>query len=644
MPENDWKAEAAQVSLTRLLHRIKPIIPDPNDRLVFVKRLETHFPRIFHLLYELYGWQYDYFYHLEQIFETAAHLYAARPADLKALDIQREAEPEWLLSEKMMGGVCYVDLFAGDLEGLRARIPYFKELGLTYLHLMPLFQVPEGNSDGGYAVSDFRSVRPDLGTMEQLADLARDFRQAGISLCLDFVFNHTADTHEWAQRALAGEDAYQAYFRLFNDRTIPDQYEANLREIFPEQAPGSFTYYPEIKKWVWTTFHNFQWDLNYANPEVFRAMLEEMLFLANQGVEVLRLDAVAFIWKQIGTTCENLPQAHWIIQCYNAWVQVVAPAMVFKSEAIVHPDDVASYIGQDECPISYNPTMMALSWEALATREVKLLRHSMSKRFDITPGCTWVNYVRVHDDIGWSFADEDAAEININGFAHRQFLNRFYTGDFPGSFATGLPFNFNPITLDLRISGTCASLAGLEQALEDNDPRLIEQAIRRILLLHSLILSAGGIPLLYLGDEIATINDYRYRDDPIKGHDSRWAHRPAFDWERAKKRHDPTSIEGRVFQALQHMISVRQNTPELAGCKTLFFDTGNPHVLGYIRNHQLMVLANFSETEQVISRDVLAAYWPHLGNFNEILTHGPVDIEHGLALESLGYVWLKAHP
>ena len=338
----------------------------------------------------------------------------------------------------MLGGVCYVDLFAGNLAGIRARLPYLRELGLTYLHLMPLFKVPMPENDGGYAVSSYREVNPALGTIAELSALAGELRREGISLVVDFVFNHTSDEHDWARRALAGDPEYQDYYYMFPDRTMPDAYEKNLREIFPEVRHGSFTYRPDADaghRWVWTTFNSYQWDLNYSNPAVFRAMLEEMLRLANAGIEVLRLDAVAFIWKQMGTACENLPEAHLLIQAFNALARIAAPALLFKSEAIVHPDEVAKYIDPGECQLSYNPLLMALLWESLATREVKLLRHSMHERFKINPACAWVNYVRCHDDIGWTFDDENAVQVGINGYGHRQFLNAFYTGRFPGSFA-----------------------------------------------------------------------------------------------------------------------------------------------------------------------------------------------------------------
>jgi amylosucrase len=635
-----WLSKQGETSLQRVTSSIEQVIPDDAEREIFLRRLEKEFPRLFSLLYDLYGTVYDFYHHLDQIILAAAAFYRDRPADLKTLDGRREADPDWFEHERMLGAVGYVDLFAGDLQGIREKIHYFEELGVTYLHLMPLFKAPEENSDGGYAVSDYRQVNPKLGTMQALAELAGELRGKGISLVLDFVFNHTSDEHEWARLALAGDEAYQSYYRMFDDRSLPDLYEKNLREIFPEQAPGSFTYRPEINKWVWTTFYNFQWDLNYANPIVFKAMLGEMLFLANQGVEILRLDAVAFIWKELGTTCESLPQAHQIIQAYNALVRIAAPGMIFKSEAIVHPAIVATYINRDECPISYNPTLMALLWEALATRQVILLRHSMTRRFDVPEGCAWVNYVRSHDDIGWSFADEDAGEIGINGFDHRQFLNQFYTGQFAGSFANGLPFNYNPLTRDMRISGTAASLAGLESALKSGDSLAVDLAVKRICLLYSVALSAGGIPLIYLGDEIAMLNDYGYRDDPGKAADSRWAHRPAFDWRRAENRHDESTPEGRVFQTLRRLIDVRKQTPAFGKGRAVFFDTASDRVLGYIRNKQLLVLANFSDAPATILPSVLRAYIQLPVQLVDLVSGETFSTDEGISLGAYQFAWL----
>lgn len=638
MFDHHWFNKHASLTLQRLLPRIVPILNQTEEANVFLQRLEQYFPTIFRLLVLLYGKHYDFFYHLEQILSSAAQIYTERPPHLKLLDRQRETNPTWFKSEHMLGAVCYVDLFAGTLDDLRDRIPYFEELGITYLHLMPLFKAPENASDGGYAVSDYRVVAPHIGTMQQLQTLSEQLRETGISLVVDFVFNHTSNEHTWAQRALAGDEHYQTYYYMFDDRSLPDQYERTLREIFPEQAPGSFTFQPAINKWVWTTFNHFQWDLNYSNPLVFNAMLQEMLFLANQGVEVLRLDAVAFIWKQMGTTCENLPQAHMIIQAYNALARVVAPALLFKSEAIVHPDNVATYISHGECPLSYNPTLMALLWEALATRDIKLLQHAMQKRFAIPPDCAWVNYVRCHDDIGWTFADEDAAEVAINGFDHRQFLNAFYIGQFTGSFARGVPFNYNPITRDMRIAGMAASLAGLEQAQEANSDLLTQHALARLLLIHSVIISVSGIPLLYLGDEIAMLNDYTYSENPAKKEDSRWIHRPSFDWQRAALRHDPQTPQGWLFQGLRRLIEIRKNTPAFGSGSTAFFNCGNTHVLAYICAGSLLVLANFSERTQFVQRTALEQ--PLTPAAHDLVTGQSAYADSDVTLAPYQFMWL----
>ena len=648
---------ALSLETTRSLNRLLPNIEArfagqmaPAEWDAFAERLQRHFPDLFRLLLGLYGGRYDFFYHLEQTVALAAQSWMDRPADLKGLDEARDADPLWFQSEKMLGGVCYVDLFAGDLTGLFDKIPYFRELGLTYLHLMPLFDAPEGENDGGYAVSDYRQVEPSLGTMADLQRLARALRDEGVSLVLDFVFNHTSDEHRWAQKARAGDPDYVDYYFLFPDRQTPDAYDRTLREIFPETRRGCFTYRAEIDRWVWATFNSFQWDLNYANPAVFRDMAGEMLFLANAGAEVLRLDALAFTWKQMGTNSENLPQAHQLVQAFNALLRIAAPAMLFKSEAIVHPDEVAKYIGRGECQLSYNPLLMALLWNSLATREVRLLRHSMGYRFRIPDDCAWVNYVRCHDDIGWTFDDGDAAALGVNGYDHRRFLNEFYTGRFAGSFARGLPFQENPRTGDARISGSLASLAGLERALLAGNEAEIELAIRRICLLHAVILSIGGIPLIYLGDEFGILNDYGYRDDPAKADDSRWVHRPRIDWEEAERRHVRDAVQGRIFGRLRHLIAVRKQTTAFAGGRMEVVDVGNDHVFGYVRSapagdvaQRVLALANFTETVQAIDANEVRLYG--LGyRFTDLVAEKEMTLGEGeVALEPYQVMWLLAH-
>ncbi|KQQ19317.1 amylosucrase [Rathayibacter sp. Leaf299] len=598
----------------------------------FRARLEAHLPRLVELLAQVYGHREDLAEQILGVVALAAAARAQRPEELRALDRTREQQPDWFLSNTALGGVCYVDRYAGDLEGLRAEIPYFREIGLNYLHLMPLFDAPEGESDGGYAVSSYRRVRPDLGDMDQLRLLAADLRAQGIALVVDFVFNHTSNEHEWAQRALAGEKRFEDYYWIFPDREQPDAFERTTREIFPEDHPGSFVPM-EDGRWVWATFHRYQWDLNYSNPEVFRAMAGEMLFLANQGIDALRMDAVAFIWKELGTTSESRPEAHLLLRAFNEVCRLAAPSLLFKSEAIVHPDEVVEYIDVQECQLSYNPLQMALTWEALATRDVRLLTQALERRHALPEGTAWVNYVRGHDDIGWTFADEDAAELGIDAGGHRRFLNDFYTDRFDGSFARGVPFQENPRTGDRRVSGTTASLAGVEAG----DPYGIE----RVLLAHSIALSTGGLPLLYLGDEVGQLNDYGYREDPTTAGDSRWVNRPRRPFERYAQRETPGTDAGEIFGGLLHLIAIRKAVPLFAGNALTVFDAQNRHVLGYQRpgdGEALLVLANVSDEVQEIAPERFGGLDPVA---LDLVTEITVDLREGFRLAPLQFVWLR---
>ena len=645
---HDWRPEQARTSLRRLLPELERDFQAEIDPLAFewhrfTNRLHREWERLFSYLYDLYGWQYDFHYTLERILRSLIRSWLDRPLDLRRLDEAREAEPDWFHSEKMVGVVLYVDLFSDHLAKLKDHIPYFKKLGLTYLHLMPLFATPHGENDGGYAVSDYRSINPDIGTMQELEELAGVLRQEGISLVLDFVFNHTSDEHSWALKAKEGDPDFMAYYFTFPDRELPDQFQRYLRDIFPEVRRGSFTWCEEIQRWIWTTFNSYQWDLNYTNAEVFRAMAEEMLFLANRGVEVLRLDAVAFLWKRLGTDCENQPEAHTIIRAFNAIARIVAPSLLFKSEAIVHPSEVVRYVHPEECQLSYNPLLMALLWEAIATREVRLLVHSMRARYRLPAGCSWVNYLRCHDDIGWTFDDDDARSVGIDPAGHRRFLNQFFTGEFPGSYARGRKFQENPMTGDARISGTLSSLAGLEEALERQDDELIERAVRRITLLMGIQASIGGIPLLYAGDEYGMINDYTYLHDPRKMSDSRWVHRCRRRWEAREDLADADTIEWRFFRETVKLFNLRKQLPALYDGGMEVVETGNPHLFGYLRSHadqQLLVVANFAETTQRMRMEQLAPWTDGREAFDH-LTGQQLSLDTDLSLEHHRAVWLE---
>lgn len=633
----------AQRTLARIQSQLNFEHWEEAEKCEFTQRLEEHFERLFGLLIEIYGDKYDFYYHLQQLISVLANGYKQRTAALKEVDRIHLQEPDWFSKENMLGMACYVDLFAGDLEKLNERIPYLKELGITYLHLMPLYLSPEGESDGGYAVSDYRTVNPDLGTTEQLRQLAQTLSNAGITLVLDFVFNHTSDEHQWAISAKQGVQEFQDFYYMFPDREMPDAYERTLREIFPQVRRGSFTFDNESQKWVWTTFNNFQWDLNYSNPAVFNAITDEMLFLANLGCGALRLDALAFIWKEMGTDCENLPQAHALIQAFNACLQISAPGVVFKSEAIVHPDEVVKYISPEECQLSYNPLLMALLWNSLATRKTKLLTQSMRKSFAIDPDCAWVNYVRCHDDIGWTFDDTIAQSLGINGHDHRHFLNNFYTGKFYGSFAKGVGFQENPSTGDCRVCGSAASLAGLELAKQRQDSQAIEHAVARVLLIHSIILSIGGIPLLYSGDELGLLNDYRYETQLDKQSDDRWVHRiPVTDQdiEQAKREGTP---ENALACGLESMIKVRKSLSVLGHSETHIIETANEHLFAYQRVNQqgdrLLAICNFSEYPQYLDEGYLEMF--EGTEVEDVLSANAIVPENGrLRLAALRSVWL----
>ena len=622
---------------------------EPLDQEIFRIRLEHGLVDVIRPLRQLYGQRDDFETWVERFLELVAKAYAERPLTLRHLDLQRIHQPDWFQKSDMLGYVAYTERFAGDLAGVHDKIPYLNELGVTYLHLMPLLKPRAGANDGGYAVQDYRQVRDDLGTIEDLASLATELRKNKICLCIDLVCNHTAKEHEWAQKALAGDVDYQDYYLMFPDRTKPDQYEYSLREIFPDFAPGSFSFYEEIDQWVWTTFNEYQWDLNYKNPKVFAEMLAIMLYLANQGVEVLRLDAVAFMWKRMGTDCENQPEAHAILQAFRALSRIAAPALLLKAEAIVSPPQLIPYLGvgeatNRECEIAYHNVLMVSLWSALAERKAVLATHILQNLPAIPSQTSWVTYVRCHDDIGWAITEDDAAGVGLDGFAHRAFLSDFYTGRFPGSFAEGTTFQFNPKTNDRRVNGSLASLAGLEQAIAQQDDLQIELAIRRILLLHNLIFVFGGIPLLYMGDEIGLLNDKSYEEDLHMAADSRWIHRPFMDWEQAVERDNKSTVTGRIFQGLCHLVAARKRTRLLhAGTSVTAVYTHNDHVLGILRKGargQLLALANFTEQIQIVSRQRLQDLNLR-GTFVDQLNKQILPRNEDISLKAYQVVWLQ---
>lgn len=595
--------------LNRILDELKPDIRK-RDLRHFYTRLGANFYAIYSLFHHLYGQRADFDAQLLHLVEVMATRYIERSGELKQIDIRREQNHNWFLSQEWVGMALYTGGFAGDLRGLRSRLGYLQELGINMMHVMPILECPQGASDGGYAVSNFRDVDERIGTREDLLALAKDMRRRNILLTLDVVVNHTSDEHEWARRAREGDTVYQDYYHVFEDRGLPDLFEESMPEIFPESSPGNFTFDEAMEKWVMTVFHSYQWDLNYANPAVFVQMLDIILFWANQGADIVRLDAVAFLWKKLGTSCQNEHEAHLILQLMKDCSQVTAPGVLFIAEAIVAPVEIIKYFGEDaviakECEIAYNATYMALLWDAVATRNAALLNHGIRNLPVKLDRATWLNYVRCHDDIGLGFDDRDIVSAGYQPQAHRRFLLDYFTGAFPGSPARGQPFGQNSKTGDARISGALASLAGLEVALERGDDSAIQQSIDLILLLHGAIMSFGGIPLLYYGDETGTMNDRGFVDDQSKMHDNRWMHRPTIDWQRAELRKQRGSVEQRIFDGLKKMIAVRKSTPAFADYNNReLLQTDNPHLFMFMRNNprlqgdNVLVACNFDSNAQ----------------------------------------------
>ena len=573
---------------------------------------------------------------VDRILTSCAVAWRNRPAALRRLDLRADLEPDWFLRQDRVGYQAYADRFAGDLRGVAEHLDYLEELGVTYLHLMPLLRPRPGDSDGGYSVMDYRTVDPDLGTIHDLEALAGDLRERGITLCLDLVLNHTAREHAWAVAARAGDERMRDYYIVLDDPDEVAAWEEHLPEVFPDQAPGNFTFDEDLDGWVWTTFNTHQWDLNWANPDVVVEMLEILLHLANRGVGAFRLDAVAFMWKRRGTSSQNQPEVHDLLRALRAASRITAPSVIHKAEAIVAPADLVAYLGTGEhtgkvANLAYHNNLMVQFWSSLASGDTRLLRHVLRTHFPTThPNATWLTYVRCHDDIGWAITPEDTAALGIDAAAHRRWLADFYVGAASGSWARGGLFQVNEATDDRRNVGTNASLCGLERALDAGDEEAVDRAVDRILLGHALIASFGGMPVVYMGDELGLCNDLSYLEDPDRADDARWMHRPAMDWEVAARRHREGTVEQRVFTGVREIMSARTAVPAFRGDVPIeILDPPDPAVLCVRRRHHLgdvLVLCNFTDEWRGVPRwwaeQVGATRWRDLLGGGEVAAGG----------------------
>lgn len=602
----------------------------------FAERLEKRLDELKWLYAELYHNDENAFRYFLSMLER---MYEARPEELKVLDREREHSADWYRSNEVLGMMLYTNCFAGNLRGVREKLPYLKEAGVTYIHLMPLLASPKGRSDGGYAVADFRQVEPELGTMEDFAALASDCHKSGMSVCLDFVMNHTSEDHEWARRARAGEKEFQDRYFFFDNWNIPNDFDRTVPQVFPMTAPGNFSWCNEVGKVVMTSFYPYQWDLNYANPTVFNDMTENLFFLCNQGADIIRLDAVPYIWKSLGTDCRNLPQVHTIVRIMRMAAEIVCPATQILGEVVMEPSKVVPYFGtleKPECHILYNVTTMATTWHTVATKDVRLLKHQLGQIFALPKQYLFLNYLRCHDDIGWGLDFGFLKQFGIDEVGHKRFLNDCLRGYFYGSDARGELYNDDPRLGDARLCGTTASLCGIEAAEYEGNVWKLDRAIRLHIMLHAFLFTQSGVPVIYSGDEIGQLNDYGYHNDPYKWDDSRYLHRGNFSWDEAALRKDTESREGRIFNALRKLETLRSAHPVfLTAADTWIIETYNDHVLGigrYYDGEKLVALFNFSPQDET-------AWVNEPENYTDLMTGEPRRAQ-AVGIPAFDFAWL----
>lgn len=573
---------------------------------MFQKRMERHHDELRWLYMELYQ-NDDMFGELcSQMYEY----FMQRGESLKKMDQDREKEPDWYKKNDILGMMMYIDNYAGNLKGVEEKLDYLKECQVNYIHLMPFLDTPKGRSDGGYAVSDFRKVQPQLGTMEDLESLTAACHKKGMNVCMDFVMNHTSEDHEWAVRARRGEGEYMSRYFFFRDHSIPAEYEKTVPQVFPTTAPGNFTWLQEAGHFVMTTFYPYQWDLNYSNPRVFNEMVYNFLFLANKGIDVMRIDAVPYIWKEIGTNCRNLPQVHTIVRMMRMICEIVCPGVLLLGEVVMEPEKVVPYFGtveKPECHMLYNVTTMATTWHTVATRDIRLLKLQMDIVSSLPKEYVFLNYLRCHDDIGWGLDYQWLMQFGIGEVSHKKYLNDFLTGAIPEAFGRGELYNSDPASGDARLCGTTASLCGIEKAAYEKNEQALEQAVQLDLMLHAYMLTQSGIPVIYSGDEIGQENDYSYHEEPDRWGDSRYLHRGKFRWDLEAKRAEKGSVQQKLFDGIGKLEQIRKSSPLFyTDAAVSTFDTLDDSVLGIVRKQdgqKLTALFNFSEYNKVVQLD-----------------------------------------
>lgn len=604
-----------------------------NDS-IFQHRLERHHDELRWLYMELYQ-NGDMFVELcSQMYEY----YNCRSKKLKERDLKREKGPDWYHGKDMLGMMLYTDNFAGNMKGVKEKIPYLKECNINCLHLMPFLDTPKGRSDGGYAVADFRKVRPDLGTMKDLIELTEKCHEEDINVCMDFVMNHTSEDHEWARRARAGEGEYMSRYFFYDNEEIPEKYEKTVPQVFPTTAPGNFTYLPETGHYVMTTFYPYQWDLNYRNPRVFNEMIYNFLYLTNQGIDIVRIDAVPYIWKELGTTCRNLKQVHTIVRMMRMIAEIVCPGVLLLGEVVMEPEKVVPYFGtveKPECHMLYNVTTMATTWNSIATGDIRLLKKQMDIVNQLPKQYVFLNYLRCHDDIGWGLDYETMRPWGIKEIPHKRYLNDYFTGKIRGSVSRGELYNDDPVTQDARFCGTTASMCGIEKAGFEHDEEAMNAAVREDIMLHAYMLTQSGIPMLYSGDELGQVNDYSYKNDPEKCADSRYIHRGKLPWELAEDKEDVTTVQGNIFQTLDRLEKIRRQEITFDKDADVYtYDVHDDSILCVLREYKgrrFFGIFNFSNQEKT-------AWMQEKGMYRNLLTGEKTELKD-IRLSGYEFLW-----
>ena len=630
-----------QASLHRLLASSELDSPEKaNLNKLFDLRLSTNLPIIQNLFLSLYP-ESNLPDSFQVLMELLPELFRKRSRNLKIQDLKRLKDANWYQSEKMVGMQLYVDRFNKDLKGVETKIGYFEKLGVNLIHIMPVTTRPKGENDGGYAVNSYTQVDKKYGTKEDLANLAKKLHSKDMHLMMDFVVNHTSDEFPWAKKAMAGDKKYQDYYYTYPDRQLPDQFENSLPEVFPKTSPGNFTFNKKMNRWVMTVFNDYQWDLNYKNPLVFMDMLTNLTDLANLGVDVIRFDALAFLWKKMGTDSQNLPEAHRLITLFRMCLQVVAPGVILLAEAIVSPQKIIKYFGEgiskgNECELAYNATLMALLWNSIATKKTHLLYKNLMNLPSKPEEGAWINYIRCHDDIGLGFEDRYIYEVGWDAFAHRKFLMDYYGQKLDWSPAAGQIFMYNPKNGDGRITGSAASLLGLEKGLGQQNQKSIIMSVNKILMLHAIILSYGGIPMIYAGDEIGMLNDYSYLKNKDLREDSRWANRPRQDWKTISELDKVDTPQTQIFHSLKRLVEIRRNTPAFADKNNLkLHPNANPHIFMFERTNdfgkEVLVICNFDETIHMIEVGTLTSMgYSSGGKLKDLVSGKKIVLKSGL--------------